>query len=114
MSGLAEPGCVEAVTDRTYVLAKGKLLFVPLRKGTLGQPASQLLGALFVSRLWQAAQPASPKPNLGHFTSTSTRSRTTSGSRQAWATCWPKPAGSNLGIAAVESLIVVTVWALIF
>ena len=38
------------------VLNEGKLLFVPLRKGLLGEEAAALLGSLFVSRLWQAAQ----------------------------------------------------------
>lgn len=38
------------------VLASGKLLFVPLRKGLLGDEAVSLLGSLVVSRIWQATQ----------------------------------------------------------
>lgn len=42
--------------DLGRVLAEGKLLFVPLRKGLLGEETASLLGALLLSRLWQAVQ----------------------------------------------------------
>jgi len=49
--GQADPGLkIEEALD------SGKLLFVPLRKGMLGEEAAALLGSLFVSRLWQAVQ----------------------------------------------------------
>jgi Type IV secretion-system coupling protein DNA-binding domain len=44
------------------VLSQGKLLFVPLRKGVLGEEAAALLGSLFVSRLWQATQARTAVP----------------------------------------------------
>lgn len=53
--------------DLAQVLAEGKLLFVPLRKGVLGDETAALLGALVLARLWQATQgraglPASARP----------------------------------------------------
>lgn len=42
--------------DLADVLAENKLLFVPLRKGVLGEETAALLGALLLSRLWQAVQ----------------------------------------------------------
>jgi len=55
--GQADPGLkIEEALD------SGKLLFVPLRKGLLGEEAAALLGSLFVSRLWQAIQSRTGKP----------------------------------------------------
>lgn len=42
--------------DLDAALAQRKLVFVSLRKGLLGDETAALLGALFVSRLWQAVQ----------------------------------------------------------
>lgn len=48
-------GQVEGV-DLDVALAEGKLVFVSLRKGLLGDETAALIGALFVARLWQAVQ----------------------------------------------------------
>lgn len=37
-------------------LDNGKLIFLPLRQGLLGDEASKLLGSLFVARVWQTIQ----------------------------------------------------------
>lgn len=44
------------------VLQRPTLLFVPLRKGVLGDEAAALLGSLFVARTWQAVQARSAVP----------------------------------------------------
>ena len=42
--------------DFDQLLADGGILLVPLNKGLLGEDAASLLGALLISRLWQAVQ----------------------------------------------------------
>jgi len=42
--------------DLADALDSGKLIFVPLRQGMLGDEASKLLGSLFVARVWQTIQ----------------------------------------------------------
>jgi hypothetical protein len=43
-------------------LNEQKLIFVPLRKGLLGDEAAALVGSLFVARIWQAIQSRSGLP----------------------------------------------------
>ena len=46
-------GQADAKLDLVEVLAQGRILIVPLRKGVLGEEAAALFGSLLIARLWQ-------------------------------------------------------------
>jgi DNA helicase HerA-like ATPase len=46
-------GQADARLDLADVLAQGRILIVPLRKGILGEEAAALFGSLLIARLWQ-------------------------------------------------------------
>lgn len=49
-------GQAQPAFDLDRALAERKIVLVPLVKGLLGEEAAELIGSLFVSRLWQAVQ----------------------------------------------------------
>jgi hypothetical protein len=48
-------GQTEPRFDIAQVLSEGKILLVPLRRGSLGQGSAQLLGSLILATFWQAS-----------------------------------------------------------
>jgi hypothetical protein len=57
--------CIGQASPRFHLadaLNSGKLIFLPLRQGVLGDEAAQLLGSLFIARIWQTIQARTAVP----------------------------------------------------